>query len=189
MAKIIVNDLKRGEFFQKDSTPFEVLDLSIHTPSARGANMMIRIKCKNLLTGQVLDMNFKGGDTLDEPDFLRRSGQFLYQTGEEFVFMDLESYEQYTLQAEQIGDRNVFLTEGIDVVLHIFKGNLINIDLPLVVEQKIIECEPPIKGGTAAAQTKTAITENGLVIQVPSYMKEGEIVKIDTRQKRYISRA
>lgn len=189
MAKIVVNDLKRGGYFQKDGVPFEVLEITMHTPSARGANMMIKIKGKNTLTNQVLDMTFKGGDMVDEADFERRSGQFLYSNGEEYVFMDLNTYDQYTLHAELIDERYLFLIDGINVILYIFKGNLVNIELPLVVEQKIVECEPVIKGGTAAAQPKTAVTETGLTIQVPSYMKEGEIVKIDTIEKRYISRA
>ncbi|MBN2373528.1 elongation factor P [bacterium] len=189
MSQIIVNDLKRGVAFQKDGVPYMVVDITMHTPSARGANMLVKIKARSLLTSNVQDMTFKGGDMVDEPDFERKQGQFLYQNGEEFVFMDLNTYEQYTLNEEQIGDRRPFLMEGLEIVLHIFNGNLVNIELPLVVEQRIVECEPVIKGGTAAAQPKTAVTETGIVIQVPSYMKEGELIKIDTRQKRYISRA
>jgi elongation factor P len=188
MAQIIVNDLKRGEVFQKDDTPYIIIDITKQTPSARGANMLIKIKGKNLLTSQIMDMTFKGGDTVDEPDFERRSGQFLYQNNEEFVFMDLESYEQHTLHEEQIGDRKPFLMEGLEVVLHIFNGHVINIDLPLTVEQTIVECEPVLRGSTATAQTKSAVTETGLVVQVPAYMKDGERIKIDTREKRYISR-
>ena len=189
MAQITVNDLKRGGIFEKEGAPYLVMDITMSTPSARGANMLIKIKSRNLLTGQVLDMTFRGGDTVAEPDFERRSGQFLYQNGDEFVFMDLETYDQYTLPEEKIGDRKPFLMDGLEVVLHVFNGNVVNIDLPLSVEQKIVECDPVIKGATASAQGKNAVTETGLVIQVPSYMKEGEIVKIDTRQKRYISRA
>jgi len=189
MAQIIVNDLKRGGIFQIDGTPYSVMDITKQTPSARGANMLIKIKAKNLLTGQVMDMTFKGGDMVDEPDFDRRSGQFLYQNGEEYVFMDLETYEQHTLHEEQIGDRSFFLVEGLEVILHIFNGHVVNMDLPLTVEQEIVECEPVLKGSTAAAQSKAAVTETGLVLQVPSYMKEGERIKIDTRERRYISRA
>ena len=188
MSQIIVNDLKKGGLFQKDGTPYEVMEISMSTPSARGANMLIKIKGRNLLTGQVLDMSFRGGDVVDEPDFERKSGQFLYQNGEEFVFMDLNTYDQYTFNEELIGDRKPFLMEGLEVVRHIFNGEPVNIDLPITVEQRIVECAPAIKGATAAAQTKSAVTETGLVIQVPLYMKEGEMVKIDTRQKRYISR-
>lgn len=189
MAQIIVNDLKKGGIFQKEGTPFVVMDISKQTPSARGANMLIKIRGRNLLTGQVMDMSFKGGDAVDEPDFEKRNGQFLYQNGNEFIFMDLETYEQHTLDEEQIDDRKPFLMEGLDVVLHIFNGNIINMDLPITVEQTIVECEPVLRGSTAAAQSKSAVTETGLVLQVPSYMKEGERIKIDTREKRYISRA
>jgi len=189
MAQIVVNDLKRGGVFQTEGIPYVVVDITKQAPSARGANMLVKIKGRNLLTGHVLDMTFKGGEMVDEPDFERRGGQFLYQNGEDFVFMDLETYEQHTLGDEQIGDRQPFLTEGLQVILHIFNGNVVNMDLPLVVEQTLTECGPVVKGATAAAQGKTAVTETGLVLQVPAYMKEGERIKIDTREKRYISRA
>lgn len=189
MAKGIVNDLNRGDLFQKDEAPYTVMDIAFNTPSARGSNMLVKIKGKNLLTGQVFDFTFKGGDTIDLPDFERKAGQFLYKNGEEYVFMDLGNYDQHMLLEEQLGDRKLFLMDGLEVVLHIFRGNLVNVDLPHTVEQNIVECDPVIKGATATAQTKTAVTETGLVIQVPSYMKDGERIKIDTRQKRYISRA
>jgi elongation factor P len=188
MAQIVVNNLKKGEFFQKDGTPYEVMEISMNTPSARGANMLIKIKGRNLLTEQVLDMTFKGGDAVNEANFERRTGQFLYRSGEEFVFMDLTTYDQHALPEDLIGDRKFFLEDGLELIMHVFNGNLVNIELPLTVEQKIVECDPVIKGATATAQTKTAVTETGLVIQVPPYMKEGEWIKIDTRQKRYISR-
>ncbi|MEW6378309.1 MAG: elongation factor P [bacterium] len=186
---IVVNDLKRGEIFQIDDAPFEVLDLAFQTPSARGANMFVKVKCRNLLTGQVFDKSFRGGDKVEQPDFERRSGQFLYADGRDFVFMDKETYDQVSLSEETIGDRKLFLMDGLDVILHIYKGNVVNVDLPQVVEQTIVECDPVIKGATAQAQSKTARTETGLTLQVPSYMKEGERIKIDTRDVRYISRA
>jgi len=189
MSVMIVNDLKRGEIFQVDDAPFEVLDLALQTPSARGANMFVKIRCRNLLTGQVFDKSFRGGDKVDQPDFERRNGQFLYMDGKDFVFMDKGTYDQFTLSEETIGDRSLLLMDGMDVTLHMFKGNAVNIALPLVVEQTITECDPVIKGATAQAQGKTAKTETGLTLQVPSYMKEGEKIKIDTRDVRYISRA
>jgi elongation factor P len=102
--------------------------------------------------------------------------------------MDKETYDQFPLSGEIIGDRKLLLMDGMDIVLHIYNGNVVNIALPLVVEQTITECDPVIKGATAQAQTKTAKTETGLTIQVPAYMKEGEKIKIDTRDFRYISR-
>lgn len=188
MAQLIVNNLKRGDLFQKNGSPYLVMDISMNTPSARGANMMVKIKGKNLLTDQTLDMSFKGGDTVNEPDFEKRSGQFLYENAQEYIFMDLATYEQYTLEEEKIGDKRFFLIEGLNIILHLFNENVVNIELPLSVEQTIVECEPAIKGATVSAKGKNAVTETGLVINVPSYMKEGEKIKIDTRQKRYISR-
>ena len=188
MAVMMVNDLKRGDIFQIDNAPFEVMEISLQTPSARGANMFVKIKCRNLLTGQAFDKSFRGGDKVEQPDFERRSGQFLYVDGHDFFFMDKETYDQFPLSDEIIGERKLLLMDGMDIVLHIYKGNVVNIDLPLVVEQTIAECGPVIKGATAQAQSKTATTETGLTLQVPSYMKEGEKIKIDTRNVRYISR-
>jgi elongation factor P len=137
----------------------------------------------------VLEKTFKAGDKVDEADFERRKGQFLYPAGDGGVFMDLETYEQYELGAEMFEPVQGFLLEGAEVQLGLFQGRVVSVDLPMTVELTVAETAPAIKHATATAQTKEAILETGMKIQVPGYLESGEKIKVDTRDGRFISRA
>ena len=182
-------DLKRGLVIRIDQAPCLVLDVTTQTPSARGGSTLVKTKYRNLLTGQVLEKAFKGGERIDEADFERRKGQFLYPAGDGGVFMDLETYEQYELGAEMFDPVQGFLLEGAEVQLGLFQGRVVSVDLPMTVELVVTETAPAIKNATATAQTKEAILETGLRIQVPGYLESGEKIKVDTRDGRFISRA
>lgn len=183
------NDLKRGQVILLESAPCLVLDISSQSPSARGGSTLIKTKYRNLLTGQVLEKTFKAGDRVDAADFEKRKGQFLYADGDSGVFMDLENYEQYELNDEMYGPVKGFLLDGTEVVLGVFEGQVVSVDPPMIVELLVTETAPAIKNATAQAQTKEAILETGLKIQVPSYLETGEKVKIDTREGKFVSRA
>ncbi|MBN1140585.1 MAG: elongation factor P [Deltaproteobacteria bacterium] len=182
-------DLKRGLVIQIDHAPCLVLDVSIQSPSARGGNTLFKTKFRNLLTGQVLEKAFKGGDRIEPADFEKRKGQFLYLSGEGGVFMDLLNYEQYEISGETFEEIRGYLLEGMELQLGVFQGNVVSIDVPLTLELKVVETAPVIKHATATAQTKEALLETGLKLQVPSYLEAGEKVKVDTRDGRFISRA
>jgi len=182
-------DFKRGLVIQLDNAPCLLLDMTTQSPSARGGNTPVKTKYRNLLTGQVLEKTFKAGDKVDEADFERRKGQFLYPAGDGGVFMDLETYEQYELGAEMFDPVQGFLLEGAEVQLGLFQGRVVSVDLPMTVELVVTETAPAIKNATATAQTKEAILETGLRIQVPGYLESGEKIKVDTRDGRFISRA
>ena len=182
-------DLKRGLVILIDNAPCIVLDVTSQSPSARGGSTLVKTKYRNMLTGQVLEKNFKGGERVDEADFERRKGQFLYANGEEGVFMDLQSFEQYELGEELFGPVKGYLLEGLELQLGIFQENVISIELPMVVELTVTDTAPAIKNATATAQTKEAILETGLAIQVPGYLESGKLIKVDTRDGRFISRA
>ncbi len=186
---ILTNDLKRGLVIRLDQAPCLVLDVSFQSPSARGGNTLVKTKYRNLLTGQVLEKAFKAGDKVDEADFERRKGQFLYPAGEGAVFMELETYEQYELGEELFAPVRGFLLEGAEVTLGLYQGQVVSVDPPLVVELEVTETAPAIKNATATAQPKEAILETGMRIMVPSYLESGERVKVDTRDGRFISRA
>jgi elongation factor P len=186
---ITTNDFKRGLVIQIDKAPCLILDISMQSPSARGSSTLVKTKYRNLLTGQVLEKTFKSGDKVDEADFERRKGQFLYASGPGGVFMDLESYEQYELGEEQYGPIKGYLLEGMDVQLGLFQGQVVSVDPPMIVELTVTETAPAIKHATATAQTKEAVLETGLRIQVPGYLETGEKVKVDTRDGRFVSRA
>jgi len=183
------NDLKRGLVFLLDNAPCLVLDISSQSPSARGGNTLIKTKYRNLLTGQVMEKTFKAGDRVDDADFEKRKGQFLYADNDNGIFMDLESYEQYELGDDMYGPVKGFLLDGTEVIMGVFEGQVVSIEPPMNVELLVTETAPAIKNATAQAQTKEAVLETGLRLQVPSYLETDERVKVDTREGRFVSRA
>lgn len=183
------NDLKRGQVIQLDNAPCLVLDVTSQSPSARGGSTLIKTKYRNLLTSQVLEKTFKAGERVDAADFEKRKGQFLYADGDNGVFMDLESYEQYELGAEMYDPVKGYLLDGTEVTLGLFEGQVVSVDPPMTVELTVTETDPVIKNATAQAQSKEAVLETGLRIQVPAYLETGEKVKLDTRECRFVSRA
>lgn len=183
------SDFKKGLVIQLDGAPCLIVDITISSPTARGANTMVRTKYRNLITAQVLERTFRSGDKVDEADFERHKGQFLYADGAQGVFMDLENYEQYEMAENDFMDVSPYLLEGTEVVLGIFEGRMVNVELPLTVELTVTETAPALKNATATAETKDALLETGLKIKVPPYLESGEKVKVDTRDGRFISRA
>ena len=183
------SDLRRGVIFKQDSAPCVVLDVSFQSPTARGGNTLVKTKYRNLLTGQVLNSSFKSGDRLDEADFTRRKGQFLYASGDQGVFMDQENYEQYEIGDELYDDIKGYLLEGSEVSLGVFDDRVVTLEVPQVVELTVTETAPAIKNATATAQSKEAILETGISVQVPGYLEAGEKIKVDTRECRFVSRA
>lgn len=183
------NDLKRGILLELDGAPWQVLDVSFQSPSARGASTLAKVKIKNLKTGAVLAKTFRGGEKLETADYERRAVQYLYRAADDFHFMDSESYEQFELDKETLGDAAGYLVDGMEVSSFAYNGAVISVELPTVVELEVVECPPAIKNATAQAQLKPATLETGLQIQVPPYLTSGERVKVDTRDGRFIERA
>jgi len=183
------SDFKKGLVIQLDGAPCLILDVTFQSPSARGANTMVKTRYRNLITSQVLDKTFRSGDKVDEADYGRNKGQFLYADGAKGVFMDLGTYEQFEVAEEEFETLAPFLLEGTEVVLGLFEGRLVNVELPMVVELTVTETAPVLKNATATAQTKEAVLETGHRLQVPPYLETGEKIKVDTRDGRFISRA
>lgn len=186
---ISASDLRKGIVFQLDSSPCIVIDVSFQSPTARGGNTLVKTKYRNLISGQVLNHSFKSGDKLDEADFSRRKGQFLYASGDQGVFMDQENYEQYEISGDIYEDIKGFLLENGEVNLGIFNDQVVTLEVPQVVELVVTETAPAIRNATATAQTKEAILETGITVQVPGYLESGEKIKVDTRECRFVSRA
>jgi elongation factor P len=183
------SDFKKGLVIQLDGAPCLIVDVTVQSPTARGANTMVKTKYRNLITGQVLEKTFRSGDKVDEADFERHKGQFLYADGVRGVFMDLENYEQFEVEEDEFASLSPYLLEGTEVVLGLFEGRLVNVELPMTVELTVAETVPVMKNATATAQTKEAVLETGLKLQVPPYLEAGERIKVDTRDGRFISRA
>jgi elongation factor P len=187
---ISTGDFKRGLRILVEGDPYVILDVHVQSPSARGASSLSKLKVRNLRTGQVFDKTFRGGDKVEEPDLELRPVQFLYKDDDGFHFMDAQSYEQFTLTAEELGDSTGYLRDGLDGIRSVvFNGKVISVDLPQTVTLRVTDTQPAMKGATAQAQTKPATLETGLVIQVPSYLESDELVLVDTRDGRFMSRA
>ncbi|MCP3983735.1 MAG: elongation factor P [bacterium] len=180
------SNFKNGLKIEMDGEPFVMTYFQHVKPGKGGA--FVRTKIKNLRTGRVLDKTFRSGEKVAEADIDERRMQYLYQDGESLVFMDNESYDQMSLSKEQVGDAVKFLKENmeIDVILH--KGEPINIELPAFIQAEISQTDPGVKGDTASGATKPATLETGAVVQVPLFIKEGEIVRVDTRTGEYVER-
>jgi elongation factor P len=183
------SDMKRGVLLDLDGAPWQIVDCAFQSPSARGASTLTKIKIKNLKTGQVLSKSYRGGEMVPTADCEKRPVQFLYRDGSDFVFMDQESYDQFTLTEESLGSGGGFLIEGLEIRSLLYNGQVIAVELPTTVDLEITETAPALKNATAQAQLKSAILETGVEIQVPPYLKTGEKIRVDTRDGRFVSRA
>lgn len=187
---MLAKDIKRGMIVNYNGGPCMIETISVQSPSARGAATYYKYRARNLVTKQKVDITLRGGDSLDEADFQRRSVKYLYADGGHLYFMDNENYEQYPLAKEDVEDEAQYLTEeleGVFVLIH--NDQVVGIQLPLTVELKVVQCDPGVRGNSATSRTKPATLETGLVVQVPEYLSEGELVKVDTRTGEYLSRA
>ena len=148
-----------------------------------------RAKMRNLKTGQVLENTFKSGEAVEVADVNRKKCQFLYKDGNEYHFMDNENYEQFSLNSEAIGENNKYLIDGTECyALHI-DGNPVSVQLPPKMDFKVISTTPGVKGDTATGGSKECIIETGAKIKVPLFIKEGEIIKVNTEDGSYVSKA
>ncbi len=189
MAK--VSELKRGQVVEFRGEPYVVGQIDVKSPSSRGANTLYKIRFNHATTGQKFEDSFKGDDQLGHIDLLRRAVQFSYREGDEVcVFMDEESYEQYRLDAENLGAQIDFLEEGLTgITAMLIDGAAVAIELPQSIVMAITETAPGIKGASASARTKPATFATGLIVQVPEYLESGERVRINTQDRRYMARA
>ena len=186
---MLVKQFASGGVITVNGAPHIIESVEKHTPSARGAATIYKVRCRNLLTQMKTDLSCKGEDSYDEPDFRQQEVQYLYKEGNDYVFMDVESFEQFPLAAEIIGDDKYYLVEDMEgISALILEDRIVGIRLPDVVEQELIECDPAIKGQSATNRGTSAKTQTGLEIQVPEYMEQGEIVRIDTRTGKFLGR-
>ena len=187
---IAANQFKVGSIFEVNGTAHVVESVVKQTPSARGAGTLYKIRARNVLTRSKTDLTCRGEDAFQQPDFRTCDVQYLYKDRDSCVFMDLESFDQYTLQESDLEEELLYLTEGAEgMTALVIDERVAGIQLPDVVELELVECDPAIKGQTATSRTKPATTETGLVVQVPEYMTQGEVVRIDTRNGKFLSRA
>jgi elongation factor P len=177
-------------FFEMEGTPYLCLEAEVSTPSARGAQTLVRLKMRNLITRAVFDRTFKASDKFKEPDLEMIPASYLYGEGTDVYFMDQESFETISLSAEMIGDAMDFLVEGTIIQIHKHNGSPIGLQLPNQVELEVTYTEPGARGDTASGNvTKPAKLETGIEIRVPLFIKQGEKVKVSTETREFAGRA
>lgn len=179
-------DFKKGLKIEIDGTPYVIVDFLHVKPGKGGA--FVRTKLKNLLTGRVIDQTFRAGERVKRPDLMEREMQYLYREGDNFYMMDNETFDQIFLTGEQLGDARLFLKENLNVKVLFFNRQPVAVELPTFVELAVAETEPGVRGDTATGGSKPATLETGAVIQVPLFVEQGDIVKVDTRTGEYIER-
>lgn len=184
---ISVNDLRTGITIEWDGQIWSVVEF-LHVKPGKGA-AFVRTKLKNVKDGSVREVTFRAGEKLNRAHVETRQMQYLYSSGDEYYFMDTDSYEQIALTRDQLGDALKFLLENMVIGIQFYEGAAIGVELPTVVELKVIETEPGFKGDTATGATKPATVETGYVLQVPLFVEIGDVLRIDTRTGEYLSRA
>lgn len=180
------SDIRKGLKMMVDGQPYVVVDFQFVKPGKGQA--FTRLKIRNLKTGATLDRTMKSGESIEQADVEEKPMQFIYPDGEDFVFMDGNSGEQITVEGHKIGDNARWLSDGMSVQVTLLEGNAIGVELPAHVTLQIVSSEPGVKGDTASGATKPATLSTGATINVPLFIKEGEWVKIDTRDGKYLER-
>lgn len=184
------SDLKRGVIVDINAIPHAVKKVEAKSPSSRGAATLYKIRFTNLKTGQKLDESYKGDDFLKDIDCVRVAVQYSYMDGDSYIFMNMEDYSQYGLNAADLEDQQGYLTEGLEGIKALLvDGEILGIELPQSVSLAITDTAPGIKGATATGRTKPAMLSTGLEVQVPEYLENEEIIKINTSDGKFISRA
>jgi len=184
------NELKKGMVFDNAGQNVIVKHVQVQAPSSRSGNTLYKVRGQNVATGQKFERSFKGEEQVTPVDIARRAVQLLYRDGDGCTFMDVESYEQYTLADDAVADELPFLSDGLEgIVALISEGRLLAIELPVSVVLVIGETAPGMKAASSSARTKPATLSTGLVVQVPEYLTPGEAIKINTETREFISRA
>lgn len=182
-----ITDLKKGTIFQIDGVPYRVVDYNQKVMGRGGSIVNVRIK--SLLDGKVLEKTYKGNEQLDSANVTSQNVQYLYSDGNTFYFMDEETFEQFEVPTDIVGDSAGYIKEGDRVQAQLFNGRVINIELAKNVPLVVTYTENVVKGDTTSSVLKDATLETGITIKVPAFIKQGDVIKVDTRTGEYLERA
>ncbi|MCL2838026.1 MAG: elongation factor P [Oscillospiraceae bacterium] len=184
---ISAGDFRNGMTFEFEGQVFQVIEFQ-HVKPGKGA-AFVRTKIRNVITGGVVERTFNPTEKVEKAHIERKDMEYLYEDGGLFYFMDLETYDQTPLTADQLGDALKFVKENMTVKIVSYKGNIFAVEPPTFVELMVTASEPGVKGNTASNVTKPATLETGAVIQVPMFINEGDMIRVDTREGVYMERA
>jgi elongation factor P len=186
MASYDTSDIRKGLKIMMDTAPYVVVEFQFVKPGKGAA--FTRTKLKNLLTGAVLERNFRSGEKFEPADVEVKSMQYLYKDGDSFVFMDTSTYDQVHIPTDTVGEAANFMPENLVIEVLFFNERAVGVTLPNFIEQAIQETEPGFRGDTATGTTKPARISTGAVINVPLFINAGDVVRIDTRTGEYLER-
>ena len=183
---INATELRKGVIIELDGKLYQVVEYQ-HIKQKRTA--LARVKLRDIQAGHAFERTFQSGEKLVRARLEFRAMQYLYNDGDLYYFMDKEHFEQISLTSEQLEDAIGYLKEGMSLQVSNYKGEVVGVELPITVELQVSHTEPGVKGDTATAATKPATLETGLTLQVPLFVNEGNVIKVDTRTGTYIERA
>lgn len=180
------NDFRTGVTIELDGSVWRVVEF-LHVKPGKGS-AFVRTKLKNVQNGNVVERTFRAGETVPQANIEKRTMQYTYKDGENFVFMDMETYEEARLNPEQIGDRVLYLKEEMEVNVLFWEEQVLEVELPTSVFLEVTETDPGVKGDTATGGSKPATVETGAQVMVPLFISVGEKIKVDTRDGSYLGR-
>jgi elongation factor P len=184
---IDATQIRKGMIIIMDGTLFRVMEMQLITPGRWKA--MVQTKLRNLQTGSQTEHRFRSEERLEQAYLEEVEMEYLYKQGDDYFFMNLKNYEQISLTAETIGDGVKYILPNTVIKVQMFEGKPVGIDLPNAVDLKVVSTEPRLKGATQTSMYKPATVETGAVIQVPEFIKEGDVIRVDTRDDNYLERA
>lgn len=179
-------DFRNGLTVELDGEVYSIIEFQHVKPGKGGA--FVRTKLRALRTGSVTDRTFRAGERMEQAYLERRTMQYLYRSGDDYVFMDTETYDQSNLSADQLGDKAQYLKDGIELAVVSHDGRLLGVELPDSVELAVTQTDPGLRGDTASGGSKPATLETGAVVQVPLFINEGDVLRVDTRSHQYLER-
>ena len=183
---VSTNNLKNGMAISYDGKTWVIVEFQHVKPGKGGA--FVRTKLKSLKSGNVIDRTYRSGEKVDSPNLEEKNMQYLYASGDEYYFMDNDTYEQTHLTEAQLGENRKWLKENSVIQVLYHNGEPIGVEVPMFLELKVVQTDPGVKGDTASGGSKPATLETGAVVKVPLYLEEGVVIKVDTRTGEYLER-
>ncbi|MGL4512688.1 MAG: elongation factor P [Lacipirellulaceae bacterium] len=187
---MLAKDVKPGTIVVQNGAPCLIESLTVQSPSARGGATLYKFRARNLVTKTKLDITLKGTEGLEDADFKKREVTVMYADLEQVHLMDTENFEQYSIPREDVIDQMQYVVEGLQGIMAlVYNDECVGIDLPVTVELKVTQCDPGVRGNSATGRTKPVTLESGAIVYAPEYLKEGEVIKVDTRTGEFLGRA
>ncbi len=183
---ITTSDFKPGLTIEVDGEVYQIMRVE-HIKPGRGA-AVVKTKLRNVRTGAIVEKTFRSGERVERAIVERRPAMYLYNDGANYVFQDSETFDEIVLSPDQVGEVAPWLKEGEEVTVVRFEGQVIGLEVPNTVEREVVQTEPGVRGDTVSGGSKPAVIEGGITVQVPLFVNEGDVIRVDTRTGEYVER-